>query len=389
MSVVVLIMSSAVATPAHAVGGLIWPSAPTISTESGSMPCADLLFVGARGSLEDPPYGTTLTNLRTTLAERTATVPDVGRGTVREVFVDYPAVEPGSLAAVGVDKLFFDAELPAADYFDSVERGTSQVAEVLADSARRCPQEKWVLAGYSQGAEVITRGLSRFGDSPQLLGATLLGSPTHHAGQHVTETGGDASESAVGLTASLFYVRHHVAVGRAEGGEVKGAGNGIGAVVVLGQGRADLPGLTAAAQENGYQFVPELAPKVQSLCNAGDMVCDSGATLDGILAGRTTIEQEVKRSWDIHHAYQPDQIGGSVDLTVTAIIGAIPPPEQADTPVETRPSVPWWVIGGGMIMVSVLCAVTLAIVLQRRRAHRHHRSDDDGPAANEHDQLSS
>ena len=82
-----------------------WTGKPVPSTKASSQPCASLLFVGVRGSGEKAPYGTTVSKARDALAARWK-----GHGSVREVWLDYPATDPHTLA----DESFTgDGHLPA------------------------------------------------------------------------------------------------------------------------------------------------------------------------------------------------------------------------------------------------------------------------------------
>src|SRR5690606_26556155 len=117
--------------------------------------------------------------------------------------------------------------------------------------------ERWVLAGYSQGAQVITQLLSERGEQAngQLLVALLLGNPAHYPGQFITGFG-DADRNAGGLTAALHYIRHESAAGRRAGGQDQATADGVRAILELSQGKAKPEAVLSAAQ-GAHLAIPE------------------------------------------------------------------------------------------------------------------------------------
>lgn len=153
--------------------------------------CADVLFIGARGSGEKLPgesneayagYGprtyAVLTGLRQDLGDERS---------VRAHYVPYP-VEPvtvlrptdkqarklaaaiarganpaawlrGAISAVGVWRDWKVNQLGV--YFASADIGSAAVYTMLLNAADRCPHEQIVLAGYSQGAMAVHQGLAK------------------------------------------------------------------------------------------------------------------------------------------------------------------------------------------------------------------------------------
>ena len=104
-----------------------WTSKPVPSTKASSQPCASLLFVGVRGSGEKAPYGTTVSKARDALATRWK-----GHGSVREVWLDYPATDPHTLADESFTNLLLDDEFPSTKYFDSATEGADKLSDPVS-----------------------------------------------------------------------------------------------------------------------------------------------------------------------------------------------------------------------------------------------------------------
>jgi hypothetical protein len=115
--------------------------------------------------------------------------------TVTSQAVTYPAQ--------GVELLVTD---PSA-YFTSLELGAQSVQTALRDRAATCPQERIVLAGYSQGAMVVHRSLQdldRAGDpvARQILartdGVVLISDGDRRRRDRVTDYGTAGRSQGVG-----------------------------------------------------------------------------------------------------------------------------------------------------------------------------------------------
>lgn len=85
---------------------------------------------------------------------------------MKEIAVQYRAL--GALS----DPLRF---LYGADYFDSIYDGVNQVVAILDYEASNCPSEKFVLAGYSQGALAIHIALRDLGSSDPAMFSRIIG----------------------------------------------------------------------------------------------------------------------------------------------------------------------------------------------------------------------
>ncbi|MFC8850809.1 MULTISPECIES: cutinase family protein [unclassified Micromonospora] len=187
----------------------------TFAAEAPRNACPDLEIIGARGTTERPGLGIVLTPLAQQITRQAPQ-------TVRTMALDYPA---------------------SFNYTSSVRQGVTELQSVMAATVAACPGTRFVLMGYSQGADVVGDALagigsrSRFGARgsaplPVDLGARvssvlLFGDPTFTAGEPFNVTDGRAS--------GIF---------------ARGAGS-----------------------------LNAFAARVQSYCNAGDRFCQGGPSL--------------------------------------------------------------------------------------------------------------
>jgi hypothetical protein len=182
------------------------PPAPAPQTE----PCDNVLFVGVRGSSESPqgsePYSSTET------ANMGSRVPGAFFAyreefeklhpgeTIRAFGLRYPALPvPFSWAAV-----FGDA---FNEYEESYWDGASDIAEGVREESERCPSEKIVLAGYSQGALSIHLAVTELMSSEELShvgGVILIADPENRGDDKNIEKYGSASTTADGLFTKVF-----------------------------------------------------------------------------------------------------------------------------------------------------------------------------------------
>ena len=122
--------------------------------------CANVVFIGARGSGEpqysDEGYGKKIIDVRNGLRETLS--PTVR---VRQVAIGFPAL----------DTKFITSD--PQGYYLSMLDGAQRIAQVMADSLNRCPDEKIVLAGYSQGAGAAHAALREW-DYPSKISSVIL-----------------------------------------------------------------------------------------------------------------------------------------------------------------------------------------------------------------------
>lgn len=353
--------------PAHAAEG--WGSEPVISSAAHRQLCADFLFVGVRGSGEPSGFGETVTDARNGLKKQWKR-----DGRVRQVWLDYPAVAPQTLADVPFESLMFDEPMPSTEYFDSAETGADRLVEVLQDSVKRCPRERVILAGFSQGAQVITSALATVRPGDQLLAAILLGNPSHYPSQSVREIDGTAPLEAIGMGAYFHVTRQ---VGAGEGNRQKAVEQMLQSTFDMHEGKTDKEHLRAAMKQAGAEIPPEAYPMTYSVCLAGDMVCDSSKPMAEILVSATNLEREMNRTRPIHLSYKEQNTAGTIEAVAKVINTTTLPeaPRKQHLPVRTTeylPSRPDWVMTAsvalGALVVGFLGGLWRGRALGRRSA---------------------
>lgn len=341
---------------AHASDG--WSQAPVPSSAASGQPCARLMFVGARGSGEDPGYGRTITEIRDHIGGLPGVIADV-----RQVWLDYPAVALANLTIDDFGNLLFAPNDAPQGYRASVMTGVAELQRLLADEAIRCPSEKVLLIGYSQGAEVVTRTLSVTPLGDRLLGAVLAGNPAQFDGQHVTSADSTSPAASYGMTAVLEYLRTSgAASGSTRDQQVQGM---VAAIFRMYQGNVNPTDMAAASTQNHLELDASLAARVYSVCMAGDMVCDAVPTLNRIMSSQTTFDQEAARSRPLHSNYS-----STMPLTMNWLQTELQHLAQAPAPKPSPGghSAGWWIwaVSGGAVVV----IAAAALIVSGRRGGR-------------------
>ena len=330
---VALALSGGVATarPAQAVGS--WDDQPVKSTRASGQPCADFLFVGARGSGEPDGYGETVAGVRDGLAERWDR-----DGTIRQVWLDYPAVAPQTLGETNFEDLLFAQPMPSTRYFDSADVGGTRLAAVMNDSLRRCPNERLILAGFSQGAQVITRAMALTNPDDRLVAAILLGNPSHYPGQNVRELSGSATAEAIGLGAYLYLMR---LVGAEAPNRQTAVETMLQMTFDMHGGKVDSARIREAMQSVTAEIPANSYASTYSVCEAGDMVCDASQPMGQMLVGVTTMTDEINRTRPVHRGYRGAAIAATLDSVDAAIdevdLSQTPTPGPVQTTIITQP----------------------------------------------------
>ncbi len=129
------------------------PLAAPISAAS----CDDVRFIFARGSgqsLGDKEYNNFKTSIEAELKHANAKLKYhfYELGSSKHGDSTYPAIGLTLMSSIG-------ANLSAGKYFsygDSVEKGITELKSYISEVSSSCPNTKFVLGGYSQGAQVIT-----------------------------------------------------------------------------------------------------------------------------------------------------------------------------------------------------------------------------------------
>ena len=128
--------------------------------------CADVEFVFIRGSGEVQDYGESFLAFKEAMAEKMSAI----SLTTNFRDLDYPAV---SVADIGVlTEAFFSGGSSGA-FGESVDAGVAELKRVVNTT---CSSSKFVLAGYSQGAMVISKSLPEL-NANKIIYAATFGDP--------------------------------------------------------------------------------------------------------------------------------------------------------------------------------------------------------------------
>jgi pimeloyl-ACP methyl ester carboxylesterase len=191
--------------------------------------CADLQVIGIRGSGQPAGYGAQVGPV-VEAVERVASA--TGRS-VDSVALEYPAL---SLADS------FGLALFTGEYDASVRAGADALVAEIGDIATACPGTRFVLVGYSQGAQVIKAALADAPPTERIGGVVLLADPTRDPDQRGIIRLGDPTAERAGAFGAVPLPDHlrSVAV------DVCAAGDGV-----CERGRRDL-----LAHTEGYADAP-------------------------------------------------------------------------------------------------------------------------------------
>jgi alpha-tubulin suppressor-like RCC1 family protein len=201
---------AAAATVSASTGVTVSVASPVVviaSTDLPTVACANVLFLGARGSGQSGPGGSKNIPgdpneglggaVHTAYAELKAAITD-GR-TITPVTVTYPA-----------DNIL--PNVATLDYIHDLWQGVKQVRVALAARKTQCPNERIVLAGYSQGAMLMHRVLTNAptkdipGMDPSILArvdATILIADGDRVAHDTTQNYGTATGTAQGVGTQL------------------------------------------------------------------------------------------------------------------------------------------------------------------------------------------
>jgi Cutinase len=174
--------------------------------------CHDVLFVGVRGSGED--YRTVAGNWVNdgygpmVRAVRNATAASMPPGvSVRQYALDYPARSVPSIIddlALAADEVRYGLPVTPSLFLTGASAGTDRLLDILKDSYERCGgTERWILAGYSQGAMVVHEALALLPNTSPLAGAVLIADPDRDPNDLPTATMGTAANQNVGIATLL------------------------------------------------------------------------------------------------------------------------------------------------------------------------------------------
>lgn len=142
--------------------------------------CDELQFIFARGSgenLDDVSFEAWRTSIENTLSGLDLNYSFLELGAQTNSQYSYPAVAvAGSLSGIGNLVGAYISAGAAFDFGASVKEGINELVEHLENSSALCPQTKYILGGYSQGAMVNTRALPHL-DSSKIIYVSNFGDP--------------------------------------------------------------------------------------------------------------------------------------------------------------------------------------------------------------------
>jgi len=263
-------------------------TSPTVSAVTS---CHDTVTLFARGSGSARNTGENYNTFRSALSSAiSSNFTNLDNVTYD---LDYPAISVASPVALGA---LFNLDGKSSHYAESVNAGIAAVRDTITNTLRTCPDTKFILAGYSQGAQVVSTAIYQ-GAVPaeNLIYAATFGDPVVYLpeGKH------DAlSLPPACYGKNLSNYRVHVPNCRTEHGLV-GANN---------------PYQTAA-------FVD----KIGTWCNDQDIFCGAGINPINILGA--------------HTAYKTD--GSYIDAAkyiVSALAKSFPKKLHTTAPTVATPS---------------------------------------------------
>jgi acetylxylan esterase len=207
-------------------GGLAIGTTSALAVASSNSPCATVNLIVARASTEAPGDGAI-----GALAEE---IQKGVKATVSQQAVNYPAA--------------------LTPYEPSVTAGDKAIKQQLEEEVSKCPSQKIVLLGYSQGAQIVGDALGGGGGNPLYLGLVGDGPATPPAAA-------SATSHVIGVI--QYGDPRHLPNQSYDAGTDKGA-TGI------------FPRLSS-------QSISAFASDIQSYCDNGDPFCAKGLNLEAHL----------------------------------------------------------------------------------------------------------
>jgi hypothetical protein len=241
-------------------------TAATITSRIGTLTCASVLFIGARGSGETGPGSSTGWDTSKDASGFGPEVDDVYTQVKNAFGPGNVQADPLNYAADPVPTLTQLQSGAAAAYFTDLSAGVTQAMTDLTKQATSCPSQEIVMAGYSQGAMVIHRVLHQLGGSA--AGRQIL---SRVAAAVLVADGDQVSYDNEVMDGSAWRWAYGV-------GQVDRAVSG-----------------TSAAPFSG-----SLGSRVIRVCNRGDLVCDFG----------TAVGEDVLKAYFLHDLNPNDYAKG-------------------------------------------------------------------------------
>lgn len=143
--------------------------------------CNDVEFIFARGSGEElggPNYTRWQSAITEALGETTLKYNFRDLGSEWMLGYNYPAVAVGN-SLLGYAHLVgaFVSSGESYAFGRSVQTGADSLARTINDMAAACPDTRYILGGYSQGAMVVMQSLPKIDDPHKVLYAATFGDP--------------------------------------------------------------------------------------------------------------------------------------------------------------------------------------------------------------------
>lgn len=186
------LLACALAFAPAASAATVAPPAPD-ATASAKRVCRAYEFIGARGSGQSDTarykgMGPEVFDLQVRLRAR------LGSSALTAYGVDYPAVDVLDPILNGARAVLHIG----GPYTDSVREGTRDTVDEIKAAHKACPDMRFILAGYSQGANAVGDALQRMGDDLKQLvvAAAFFGDPYFNAASWSART---ADPSRYGL----------------------------------------------------------------------------------------------------------------------------------------------------------------------------------------------
>lgn len=185
-----------------------------LADSTASAACRKWAFIGVPGSGQGKthfPSGTNDTALygKEVAQVKAAFVTKVGAGNVALYPIKYPAYNAGKDAWLGFTGPIGVAVI-GSRYVSSVNAGIAETKRIINSVSQSCPNTKFVMAGYSQGAQVVASALGSFPvAASKMHRAALMGNPMFADGSPNSVEVGSVTRSGIFNLGSTWQARWH------------------------------------------------------------------------------------------------------------------------------------------------------------------------------------
>lgn len=238
----------------------LWPGS-SVPRASAGADCKDVDFIFVRGSGEvldeaseqGKSYVAWKNSIQTEIKDLNITAKFYNLGTEAHGGYQYPAAAvSGSFQGYwNLVTAYFSAGT-AAEFGESVEKGQGELIYYMLEEMQNCPNTKFVLGGYSQGAMILSKTLDRL-YAPRIIYVATFGDPKIYLPEGKREGWGifESTQACRGVNLSPY--REYVPDCHAYTG-------------ILGSVQPYQPAAYAG--------------KLGTWCNKNDIMCSSGMSLD-------------------------------------------------------------------------------------------------------------